>query len=41
MTITPKKEYTSPVLAVEELDCEEYVLQNSIEGAPEDDPFVF
>ncbi|MGN0202174.1 MAG: hypothetical protein ACI399_04635 [Candidatus Cryptobacteroides sp.] len=41
MTEIGKRDYVVPDLNVEELDCDGYVLQNSIEGAPEDDPFVF
>ena len=41
MAESAKKEYTVPEMEAEQLETEEFVLQNSIEGVPEDDPFVY
>lgn len=41
MAESAKLEYTVPEMKAEQLETEEFVLQNSIEGVPEDDPFVY
>ena len=41
MAESAKKEYTVPEMEAEQLETEEFVLQNSIEGVPEDDPLVY